>query len=52
MNEKNNNNKMIYIAIESGCKTIKDFAIFLKAHSLEIEKIKSKKEMFQLSLLR
>ncbi len=55
MNEKNNhknNNKMIDVAIKSGCKTIKDFAIFLKEHSPKIETLKSKKEITQLSLLR
>jgi hypothetical protein len=58
MNEKNssyNNNKMIDIAIMSGCKTIKDFAIFLKEHTPKIETLEvlqSEQEMVQLSLLR
>jgi hypothetical protein len=59
MNEKNSNsnsnNKMIDIAIMSGCKTIKDFAIFLKEHTPKIETLEvlsSEQEMTQLSLLR
>ena len=61
MNEKKSNysnNKMIDIAIMSGCKTIKDFAIFLKEYTPKIETLKtlevlqSEKEMAQLSLLR
>ena len=58
MNEKNsnyNNKKMIDIAIMSGCKTIKDFAFFLKEYTSKIEKLevlKSEEEMVQLSLLR
>ena len=56
MNESNKS-KMIDIAIMSGCKTVKDFAVFLKEYNSKIEepiaeKIISGKEMSQLSLLR
>jgi len=43
---------MIDIAIQNGCKTIKDFADFLKMYNPELETIKSEKEIVQLSLLR
>jgi len=44
---------LIEIALKNGCKTVKDYAIFLKENgSKEIEKIVSKKEITQLSLLR
>jgi len=43
---------MIDIAIQNGCKTIKDFADFLKEHNPKLEIIKSGKEIVQLSLLR
>jgi len=44
--------EMIDIAIQNGCKTIKDFADFLKLHNPKSEIIKSGKEIVQLSLLR
>ena len=54
MNESNvkSNSQMIDIAIQNGCKTIKDFADFLKIHNPKLETIKSEKEIVQLSLFR
>ncbi len=46
------NIQMIDIAIQNGCKTIKDFADFLKVHNPKLESIKPEKEIIQLSLLR
>ena len=43
---------MIDIAIENGCKTIKDFADFLKVYKPKEDGKKSEKEIIQLSLLR
>ena len=43
---------MINLAIQNGCKTIKDFANFLKVHNPKVEGSKPEKEIIQLSLLR
>ena len=56
MNDSNTS-KMIDIAIMNGCKTVKDFAAFLKEYNSKIEErlseqIVSGKEISQLSLLR
>lgn len=57
MMNDSNKSKLIDIAIMNGCKTVKDFALFLKEYAPKIEdkiveKMIPEKEISQLSLLR
>jgi len=46
------NNKIIYLAIEYGCKTAKDFATFLKRYNPKIITNQDGLETIHFSLLR